>query len=230
MENRGGRGGSRGGRGGPGGRGPGGGQGGGNNGPRRGAPVMMGPSERQSMQDRGYSYDSLRAGRDDGGGRGRPQGPQGFRGPDPQRPRRDGPSRYEGLPADVEENIPGAAPSGAPAIDPFELFLAYHLGITADDKYKATNIHDVARRFGVSAGRIKQLLQDYHMDPDTVINSDFDLAMAQVDIQVAPEGVSRKELARGIYEDYLKAKKGTRDWARQLADDARENAKTFGRR
>lgn len=114
-------------------------------------------------------------------------------------------------------------------IDPFELFCAYHLGITADRSYRPANIHDVARRFGVDAGVIRQVLQAYGMDPDTVLNTEFDLTMAQIDIEVAPEGVDRVELARSIYEDYRQAPRKARDWRRVLEEDARENAKIFGR-
>jgi hypothetical protein len=113
-------------------------------------------------------------------------------------------------------------------ISPFELFCAYHLGITADDGYRFQNIHDVAKRFGVSSGVIKQLLSELGMDADALVNSKFDIASAQVDVMVAPEGVSRLALARELYEQFLKAPRRARDWAKELVEDARENEKTFG--
>jgi hypothetical protein len=112
-------------------------------------------------------------------------------------------------------------------LDPFALFCAYYLGINADDTYRQANIQDVARRFGVSTGVIKQALYDYHMDPDTLLNCDFDLAMAQIDIQVSPPGVSKTELARGIFEEFQASKKGSRDWERQLAEDREANSRVF---
>lgn len=115
-------------------------------------------------------------------------------------------------------------------ISPFELFCAYHLGITADDGYRFQNIHDVAKRFGVSSGVIKQLLQELGMDADALVQSKFDIASAQVDVMVAPEGVSRLELARELYEQFLRAPRRARDWAKELSEDARENEKTFGKR
>ena len=115
-------------------------------------------------------------------------------------------------------------------IDPFELFCAYHLGIAADRTYKPANIHDVARRLGVDSGVIRQALQAHGMDPETMLNVDFDLTMAQLDIQVAPEGVDRVELAKGIFEEFRAAPRKKRDWQKMLAEDARENSKTFGRR
>jgi hypothetical protein len=115
-------------------------------------------------------------------------------------------------------------------ITAFDLFCAYHLGITADDKYRFQNLHDVARRFGCSSGVVKQLLGDFNMDPDALIQSRFDIASAQVDIMAAPEGVSRRELARALFDEFQRAPRRARDWAKELAADARENEKTFGRR
>jgi hypothetical protein len=68
------------------------------------------------------------------------------------------------------------------------------------------------------------------MDPERMMNVDFDLAMAQLDIQVAPEGVDRVEIAREIFQQFRAAPHKPRDWRRLLDEDARENAKTFGRR
>jgi hypothetical protein len=113
-------------------------------------------------------------------------------------------------------------------ITPFDLFCAYHLGITADGGYLFQNLHDVARRFGCSSGVIKQLLQDFAMDPDSLVHSKYDIASAQVDIMVAPAGVSRRELAAQMFAEFQKAPRKARDWARELQEDARENEKTYG--
>jgi hypothetical protein len=115
-------------------------------------------------------------------------------------------------------------------INAFELFCAYHLGITADDGYQFQNIHDVAKRFGVSSGVIKQVLSELNMDADALVQSKFDIASAQVDVMVAPEGVSRRALARQLYEQFLTAPRRARDWAKELAQDAQENEKTFGKK
>ncbi|HTN44089.1 MAG TPA: hypothetical protein VMN77_09880 [Nitrospiria bacterium] len=126
---------------------------------------------------------------------------------------------------------PAQRPSGPKSgIDPFDLFCAYHLAIAPDKSYRPANIHDVARRFGVDAGVIRQTLQEYGMDPETMLDTDFDLTMAQMDIQVAPPGVDRVELAKGIFEAFRKAPRKKRDWQRILSDDERENAKIFGRK
>lgn len=141
-----------------------------------------------------------------------------------------------GRPPDQGNRAHRSGPSGPPLtdqikrIDPFDLFCAYHLGITQDKHYRPLNLHDVARRFNVDGSVIKQALQAYGMDADALLNTEFDLTMAQLDIQVAPDGVDRVELARGIYEEFRRAPRKQRDWKRVLEDDARENAKIFGRR
>ena len=115
-------------------------------------------------------------------------------------------------------------------ITPFDLFCAYHLGITAEDGYRFQNLHDVAKRFGCSSGVIKQVLADLGMDPDALVHSSWDMASAQVDIMAAPEGVSRRELAKQLFEDFTNAPRKRRDWATEIARDARENEKTYGKR
>lgn len=113
-------------------------------------------------------------------------------------------------------------------IDPFALFCAYHLGITEDDGYRFQNIHQVAKRFGTNAAVIKQLLAECDMDPETIVHSGFDMAGAQVDIMLAPEGISRTELARQLFAEFRAAPRRSRDWAKELANDARENERIFG--
>jgi hypothetical protein len=129
------------------------------------------------------------------------------------------------------QNAPPVAPrvrAGDPT--PFELFCAYHLGIARDGKYKLSNIHVVARQFNKSTGELKQLLQNYGLDSMTVMETDFDLAMAQVDIQLAPDGINPLELAKPMFEEFLKAPRKRIDWKKIIEEDIRENAKIFGRR
>lgn len=116
------------------------------------------------------------------------------------------------------------------AIDAFQLFCAYHLGITDDGGYKFQNLHHVARRFGTNAGVIRQLLVELELDSDAIVQSDFDMADAQVDVMMAPEGVSRIELAREIFERFRNAPRRKRDWAKELAEAARDNERVFGRK
>jgi hypothetical protein len=113
-------------------------------------------------------------------------------------------------------------------IEPCALFCAYHLGITEEGGYRFQNIHQVAKRFGANAGVIKQLLADFDMDSDTIIHSAFDMAGAQVDIMLAPEGINRTELAREFYEQFRLAPRRARNWAKELEEDARANERIFG--
>ena len=48
-------------------------------------------------------------------------------------------------------------------------------------------------------------------------------------ILVAPEGISRRELARPLYEEFRNAPKKTRDWAREMEDAQRQIDETIGR-
>lgn len=145
---------------------------------------------------------------------------------------------------DVEKNKVVAEPSPAPQpatsaatsgeqklvanIDPFDLFCAYHLGITPDKTYKQANINQVAARFKVDPATIHTAVKNYRMDSASLLDLDFDMALAQFDIQVAPEGVDRVELAKGVYEEFLEAPKVKRDWKKLLDEDRKENQKVFG--
>ncbi len=122
-------------------------------------------------------------------------------------------------------------PSGLGArygIEPFALFCAYHLGITEDGGYRFQNIHQVAKRFGTNAGVIKQLLTEFDMDSDTIVHSSFDMASAQVDIMLAPEGINRTEVARELFREFRAAPRRGRNWATELEEDARANERIFG--
>ena len=112
-------------------------------------------------------------------------------------------------------------------IDPFELFCAYHLGISSQNQYRPANINQVANRFKIDIGTTRQILKEYGMDSASLLDRDFDMALAQLDIQVAPEGVNRTELGKNIFEDFLGAPIKKRDWKKILEDDRKENAKTF---
>jgi len=115
-------------------------------------------------------------------------------------------------------------------IDPFELFCAYHLGITSSNQYRLSNINEVANRFKVDTGTTRQILKEYGMDSASLLDRDFDMALAQLDIQVAPEGINRTELGRNIFEEFLESPIKKRDWGKIIEEDKKENEKTFGRK
>ncbi|NIQ02331.1 MAG: hypothetical protein GWM98_19665, partial [Nitrospinaceae bacterium] len=87
-------------------------------------------------------------------------------------------------------------------LEPFELFCAYHLWIGPNKDYRPSNLNEVAHRFKTNPATIRQALKEYGMDPATILDYDFDMSLAQLDIQVAPEGIDRLELAKTIYEDF----------------------------
>lgn len=113
-------------------------------------------------------------------------------------------------------------------LDAFNLFCAYHLGIGPKKEYKPANLNEVARRFGQEPGVVRQALKECDMDSASLLDRDFDMALAQLDIQVAPEGIDRMELAKSIYEDFLDAPHVKRDWKKILDEDRKENRKVFG--
>lgn len=145
--------------------------------------------------------------------------------PPPTRPQR----RFDGNRPRPRPEPPRPAAPAAGKIDPFDLFCAYHLGITPEGAYRIQNIHEVARRFGTNAAELRQILTSLGMAADDIVHSGFDLPSAQVDIMVAPEGISRRELARPLYEEFRKAPKKTRDWAREMEDAQRQIDETIGR-
>jgi len=116
----------------------------------------------------------------------------------------------------------------AGSLDAFSLFCAYHLGIGPNKEYKPSNINEIARRFGQDQGVVKQALKECNMDSASLLNKDFDMALAQLDIQVAPEGIDKMELAKSIYEEFLKAPNIKRDWKKIIEEDRKENKKVFG--
>ena len=139
--------------------------------------------------------------------------------------RNKGHSRSTNAPAPTQA---GGEQKKVAGLEPFELFCAYHLGIGPNKQYKPANINEVANRFRQEPGVIRQALKEYGMDSASLLDRDFDMALAQLDIQVAPEGVDRVELAKTIYEDYLEAPYQKRDWKKILEEDLKENRKIFG--
>ena len=134
----------------------------------------------------------------------------------------------QATPSDAQRRGTSSALAERHGIEPFDLFCAYHLGITAEGGYRFQNVHQVAKRFGTNAGVIRQLLTDLDMDSDAIVHSAFDMTGAQVDIMLAPEGINRIELARELYAEFRKAPRRTRNWAKELEEDARDNERIFG--
>lgn len=85
----------------------------------------------------------------------------------------------------------------------FSVFCALYLGITRDDGYARQSLSGVAREFGMNAEELETFLADHQLTQEDLFERKFDFDAARYDIQVAPEGISRLELARSIYEELL---------------------------
>ena len=143
--------------------------------------------------------------------------------------RADGRTSYSRQPVDVSVKNPSVSEKPLTRnLDPFNLFCAYHLGIGPKKEYRPSNLNEVARRFGQDPATVRQALKESGMDSASLLDRDFDMALAQLDIQVAPEGIDRMELAKSIYEDFQASPHVKRDWNKILENDRKENRKIFG--
>ena len=143
--------------------------------------------------------------------------------------RADGRTSSSRQPVDVSVKNPSVSEKPLTGnLDSFNLFCAYDLGIGPKKEYKPANLNEVARRFGQDPATVRQALKECGMDSASLLDRDFDMALAQLDIQVAPEGIDRMELAKSIYEDFQASPHVKRDWNKILENDRKENRKIFG--
>ncbi len=96
-----------------------------------------------------------------------------------------------------------SVPSGPEELNEFNLFCAYHLGVTRTNGYKFQSLKEVASRFAATPAQIKRKLLEFGLDTETLRGVNFETEYYQLDIKVAPEGVSRRELGRSIWEELL---------------------------
>jgi len=108
-------------------------------------------------------------------------------------------------PTGQQERRPARAPADGPP-DAFALFCAYHLGITPDDSYAKPQVDEIARRYGLTVDALRNLLREHGLDEEAVRRARFDIEGARLDIRVAPEGISRTEIARELYETFLETR------------------------
>lgn len=142
-----------------------------------------------------------------------PKPPPGRSGPPPGHHHggaHNGPPRPQGPYAD----LPPALEGPWRKMDRFELFCALHLGITPDDRYKPQGMLDLPRRFKMPLHIVRQALYVYGLLPEQVAASGFRLSVYQDDIRVTPDGVSRTEQARAMFDDFLAKSPRARDWER----------------
>lgn len=102
-----------------------------------------------------------------------------------------------------------------PAPDRAELFGFYYLGFNPDGVYKFANVHHVARYYNVSSEAVLRWLKELDLEPAKVLRREFDLADAQLELQLeAPEMEPEEIRARvvEILEDLEAAAGGRRFW------------------
>lgn len=105
----------------------------------------------------------------------------------------------------LKTNDQRPAPVNGPP-DGFTLFCSYYLGVTPDDGYQKPDPDAVARRYGLNRESLQQLLVENGLDEKSLRQARFDLEGARLDIRVAPQGISRTEIARDLYNEFLETR------------------------
>lgn len=105
------------------------------------------------------------------------------------------------------------------ALSAFSLFCAYHLGLDRFGRKRFNNVHDVARAAGVSRADVDDALERHGLDAASLLQRDFDLVGAQLDIQVSPPGVDLLSIAQMHWELFQQSNVVERDWTKEAADN-----------
>ncbi|RDV38154.1 hypothetical protein DV096_10090 [Bradymonadaceae bacterium TMQ3] len=92
---------------------------------------------------------------------------------------------------------------GPVELTPFEVFCAYHCGITENNNYRQQSLREVASRFNMQTHELEKALREFGLDKETVKSSRFDISLCQLDMKVAPEGIDKRELARVLFDEFL---------------------------
>ena len=87
-------------------------------------------------------------------------------------------------------------------LDEFELFCLYHLGLVGTQAGIPLNLNQIAARLQISLDELDNFLKSAQLDPESVLSSGFDLVGAQMDIQLAPQGIHLESVARRHFEDF----------------------------
>lgn len=86
-------------------------------------------------------------------------------------------------------------------VSPFAVFCTLYLGITERDGFREQSPREVAQRFALSEEQLGEYLERHGLSRPALDGSGFDLESARLDIEVAPEGISRVELARSLFRE-----------------------------
>jgi hypothetical protein len=111
--------------------------------------------------------------------------------------------------------MPANPPEDPRRPDRVELFAFYFLGFSPEGTYRFANAHHVARHYRVSADAVLRWLVELKLDPHEILHRQFDLAGAQVELQLdapalTPEGVRLR--AAEILRELESAPGGRRPW------------------
>ncbi len=87
-------------------------------------------------------------------------------------------------------------------LSPFSVFCALHLGIAQNESYAPANVDTIRRRFGLSEAEFQHFLESQGLAEGDARRAGFDLESARFDIEVAPPGISRTELARTLFSEF----------------------------
>ena len=112
----------------------------------------------------------------------------------------NGRRRRRGRKPRANGSVPGRRPlPELLELAPFSVFCALHLGITPDDGWAQPDAGEVARRFQLTSEALDAYLREHRLTLRDLREAELDLEGARLDIQVAPEGISRCELARPMF-------------------------------
>jgi hypothetical protein len=87
-------------------------------------------------------------------------------------------------------------------LTPFSVFCALYLGITEYDSYAELDPRAVSRRFDLGEGELQAYLEAHGIAEEHLQRAGLDVDSARFDIKVAPDGISRVELARTLFEEF----------------------------
>ena len=116
----------------------------------------------------------------------------------PRRPGSAGPDQGEDRERPVRRSVPEMC-----ELSPFSAFCALYLGITDDVGYRRQDRRAVAKRFGITEDELADYLESNGICAAALEEARFDVESARLDIRVAPPGISRVELARSLFEEFL---------------------------
>ncbi len=99
--------------------------------------------------------------------------------------------------------------------DRVELFAFYYLGFNPDGEYRFANAYHVARYYKVSADAVQRWLEELELEPGRFLTRQYDLAEAQVDLQMDAPGLTTEGIrmrAAEILDGLDKSEGGRRPW------------------